>query len=107
MVQDVGLAESIWIASPHKKMLNSLLHRLPLTEWFRPKKSITAPKKKKKAAEAAKKSAKPGAAAQQGNAPPNKILFVTNLPEETTEQMLQLVFQPYELSTFQANLVCW
>lgn len=27
--------------------------------------------------------------------PPNKILFCTNLPEETTEQMLSLLFNPY------------
>ncbi|VDK29140.1 unnamed protein product [Gongylonema pulchrum] len=27
--------------------------------------------------------------------PPNKILFCTNLPEETTEQMLALLFNPY------------
>lgn len=26
--------------------------------------------------------------------PPNKILFCTNLPEETTEQMLSLLFNP-------------
>jgi U2 small nuclear ribonucleoprotein B'' len=63
----------------------------------RPKKSITAPKKKKKPVETARKSTKTSGdvAKQQGVAPPNKILFVTNLPDETTEQMLQLVFQPF------------
>ncbi len=30
-----------------------------------------------------------------GNAPPHKILFVQNLPEETTSAMLALLFQQY------------
>lgn len=30
-----------------------------------------------------------------GHAPPNKILFVQNLPEATTQNMLQLLFQQY------------
>jgi hypothetical protein len=27
-----------------------------------------------------------------GEMPPNQILFVSNLPEETTDQMLQMLF---------------
>uniref|UniRef100_A0A914ZW13 RRM domain-containing protein n=1 Tax=Parascaris univalens TaxID=6257 RepID=A0A914ZW13_PARUN len=38
---------------------------------------------------------KPAAAAVEKTNPPNKILFCTNLPEETTEQMLSLLFNPY------------
>jgi len=34
-------------------------------------------------------------AGQTGEAPPNKILFCTNLPEETTEQMLQMLFNQF------------
>jgi len=30
-----------------------------------------------------------------GDAPPNKILFCTNLPEETTEQMLHMLFNQF------------
>lgn len=39
----------------------------------------------------------PGAAAggPEGAAPPNKILFVQNLPEATTAQMLTMLFQQY------------
>uniref|UniRef100_A0A915A5Q1 RRM domain-containing protein n=1 Tax=Parascaris univalens TaxID=6257 RepID=A0A915A5Q1_PARUN len=29
------------------------------------------------------------------NNPPNKILFCTNLPNETTKQMLSILFSPY------------
>jgi len=30
-----------------------------------------------------------------GEQPPNQILFLTNLPEETTEIMLQMLFNQY------------
>jgi RNA recognition motif-containing protein len=54
-------------------------------------------KKKKKAVEPAptkKGKAVGGKEAQRSNAPPNKILFITNLPAECTEEMLRVVFQP-------------
>ncbi|KHN77115.1 U2 small nuclear ribonucleoprotein B'', partial [Toxocara canis] len=38
---------------------------------------------------------RPAAPAVEKVNPPNKILFCTNLPEETTEQMLSLLFNPY------------
>uniref|UniRef100_A0A915DRF4 RRM domain-containing protein n=1 Tax=Ditylenchus dipsaci TaxID=166011 RepID=A0A915DRF4_9BILA len=65
----------------------------------RPKKSLSTQKKKKKIVETTAKKTKTNVKAEGGqgksNAPPNKILFVTNLPEETTEHMLKLVFQPF------------
>lgn len=63
--------------------------------FFRPKKNIALPKKKKKVetVTTAKKT-KSSLKGEKTNAPPNKILFVTNLPEETNSQMLRLVFQP-------------
>ncbi|KAI1710604.1 RNA recognition motif domain-containing protein [Ditylenchus destructor] len=64
----------------------------------RPKKNIATQKKKKKV-EVAPKKTKASVKTEEGGphkaAPPNKILFVTNLPEETTEQMLRLVFQSF------------
>jgi len=43
------------------------------------------------------KSGKPDTAAQDntGAAPPNEILFVTNLPEETNEMMLSMLFNQF------------
>ncbi|KAL3078764.1 hypothetical protein niasHS_014546 [Heterodera schachtii] len=63
----------------------------------RPKKNIAVPKKKKKLAEGpTKKSKTSGKEGQQrSTAPPNKILFITNLPPECTEEMLRVVFQPF------------
>ena len=34
-----------------------------------------------------------GTGAPTGREPPNKILFLTNLPEETNDQMLIMLFQ--------------
>lgn len=36
-----------------------------------------------------------GAAAAEGPAPPNKILFIQNLPHQTTPMMLQMLFSQY------------
>merc|ERR1712179_851532 len=43
------------------------------------------------------KSGKPDCASQDntGAAPPNEILFVTNLPEETNEMMLGMLFNQF------------
>ncbi|KAK0407007.1 hypothetical protein QR680_018944 [Steinernema hermaphroditum] len=68
----------------------------------RPKRQIvrSVDKKKKKgvAPTDAKKPANapgPVGEAQRPTAPPNKILFCTNLPPETTEQMLHLLFSQF------------
>ena len=37
------------------------------------------------------------APAQQAPEVPNQILFLTNLPEETNEMMLSMLFQQYAL----------
>lgn len=47
--------------------------------------------KERKAAKSKDATASDGAGAG-GEMPPNKILFVTNLPEETTQQMLHVLF---------------
>ncbi|VDK43341.1 unnamed protein product [Anisakis simplex] len=61
------------------------------------RKKQTVPKESKKGrTEKTATTAKPAnVAAEKTNNPPNKILFCTNLPEETTEQMLSLLFNPY------------
>ncbi|KAI6229700.1 hypothetical protein M3Y99_01145100 [Aphelenchoides fujianensis] len=65
----------------------------------RERKDIPLPKKKKKVAEPARKTAAAGPDGQKGdhrpNAQPNKILFVTNLPENANEQLIRTVFQPF------------
>jgi len=82
----------------------------------RPKKSKEDAKKKKKAKENKKVPQGPPiqpvmnpmmgfgmpmqpmghpALAQMGEQPPNQILFLTNLPEETTEVMLQMLFNQF------------
>lgn len=38
--------------------------------------------------------------------PPNQILFLTNLPEETNEMMLSMLFTQYELRVF-CKLILW
>merc|ERR1739844_895459 len=59
----------------------------------RPKKAPAESKKAKK------RAAKAEAAAQGrggvGDAPPNQILFLTNLPEETNEMMLSMLFNQF------------
>ena len=60
--------------------------------------------KAKKAPNAEKKSKKKSVAKEvaaniqtkaSGDAPPNQILFLTNLPEETNEMMLQMLFNQF------------
>ena len=73
----------------------------------RPKKEQTEAKKKTKKPKAGAGGAA-GAAANQGgvdNAPPNQILFLTNLPSETNEMMLSMLFNQFpgfkEVSIYQ------
>jgi hypothetical protein len=76
-------------------MLFDILIHVPL--HCRPKKNIAVAKKKKKVVEATtttKKGKTAGKEGQRSTAPPNKILFLTNLPPECTEEMLRVVFQP-------------
>ena len=54
-------------------------------------------KKKSKKAKAGAGGIAGAAAAQGGvdNAPPNQILFLTNLPSETNEMMLSMLFNQF------------
>uniref|UniRef100_A0AC34F3L8 RRM domain-containing protein n=1 Tax=Panagrolaimus sp. ES5 TaxID=591445 RepID=A0AC34F3L8_9BILA len=64
----------------------------------RPRKTITAPKPKKDAVPAKKAKASEGRGGdekQKGGAPPNKILFLSNLPEDVTDDMIRMVFCPF------------
>ncbi|PKA54488.1 U2 small nuclear ribonucleoprotein B'' [Apostasia shenzhenica] len=43
----------------------------------------------------ASQSTRPGKSGSQESVPPNNILFIQNLPHETTSMMLQILFQQY------------
>lgn len=60
----------------------------------KPKKKIEdQPKKEKKKTHAA--GGQSGATANGSDSSPNKILFLTNLPNETDQMTLQMLFQPF------------
>ena len=62
----------------------------------RPKKAPGEAKKKSKKPKAGTGVAGAGAAGQGvDNAPPNQILFLTNLPPETNEMMLSMLFNQF------------
>lgn len=68
----------------------------------RPKKIRPPPSKEDEAPKKKKKNKDPnripgGANAEQ---PPNQILFLTNLPDETSEMMLSMLFNQYGFSIF-------
>ena len=60
----------------------------------RPKKAPMESKKAKKRAAKAEAAAQ-GRGGVGGDAPPNQILFLTNLPEETNETMLSMLFNQF------------
>ena len=72
---------------------------LLLVQSFRPRKTQAAPRPKKDVAVPAKKAknsdTRTGDEKQKGGAPPNKILFLSNLPEDVTEEMIRMVFCPF------------
>jgi len=71
---------------------SDIISKMKGTFQERPKRPATESKKAKK------KAAKEAAAAQGrnvGDAPPNQILFLTNLPEETNEMMLSMLFNQF------------
>ena len=53
------------------------------------------------------KSGKPDSALQDGSSsvPPNEILFVTNLPEETNEMMLGMLFNQVDIIIYLSVVV--
>ena len=61
----------------------------------RPKKAPSEIKKKSKKPKAGAAGAGAGGQAGVDNAPPNQILFLTNLPPETNEMMLSMLFNQF------------
>lgn len=47
------------------------------------------------------------AAGPDAQAPPNKILFVQNLPEATTDQMLSMLFSQFPGFSEVGSCCCW
>ena len=70
---------------------SDIIAKMKGTYQERPKRAPTESRKSKK------KAAREAASAQGrvGDAPPNQILFLTNLPEETTETMLSMLFNQF------------
>lgn len=91
----------------YAKTDSDVIAKLKGTFSERPKRSKDDNKKKKKAKDSKNKQPVApggftGAPIQQqmgqqalGNQPPNQILFLTNLPEETNEVMLQMLFNQF------------
>jgi len=75
---------------------SDMIAKIKGTFQERPKKTPAELKKKSKKPKAG--AAAGGAVANQGgvdNAPPNQILFLTNLPTETNEMMLSMLFNQF------------
>jgi U2 small nuclear ribonucleoprotein B'' len=84
----------------YSKTDSDMIAKIKGTFTERPKKTQVGPKKGKKGkAGAVAPVGAPvgGAPAVQGvdNAPPNQILFLTNLPQETNEMMLSMLFNQF------------
>merc|ERR1712029_757588 len=73
---------------------SDLISKLKGTFTERPKKAPTESKKAKKRAAKAEAAAQ-GRGGPMGDAPPNQILFLTSLPEETNEMMLSMLFNQF------------
>ena len=71
---------------------SDMIAKLKGTFQERPKKAPTESKKAKKRAAKAEAAAQ---GRQGGEAPANQILFLTNLPEETNETMLSMLFNQF------------
>jgi len=85
----------------YAKQDSDQIAKLKGTFQERPKRLKDDAKKKKKPKEAKKSAAQGGYGnamqntGYMGEQPPNQILFLTNLPEETTEVMLQMLFNQF------------
>jgi len=80
----------------YSKSDSDMIAKIKGTFQERPKKTPAELKKKSKKPKAG--AAAGGAVANQGgvdNAPPNQILFLTNLPTETNEMMLSMLFNQF------------
>ena len=81
----------------YSKTDSDMIAKIKGTYQERPKKAPGEAKKKSKKAKAGAGGIAGAAAAQGGvdNAPPNQILFLTNLPQETNEMMLSMLFNQF------------
>jgi len=81
----------------YSKTDSDMIAKIKGTYQERPKKAPGEAKKKSKKAKAGAGGIAGAAAAQGGvdNAPPNQILFLTNLPSETNEMMLSMLFNQF------------
>ena len=83
----------------YSKTDSDMIAKIKGTFQERPKKAPAEIKKKSKKSKSAGAGAGgPGAVGGQGgvdNAPPNQILFLTNLPGETNEMMLSMLFNQF------------
>jgi len=81
----------------YSKTDSDMIAKMKGTFQERPKKAPGEAKKKSKKPKAGTGAAGTGAAGQGGvdNAPPNQILFLTNLPTETNEMMLSMLFNQF------------
>ena len=81
----------------YSKTDSDMIAKMKGTFQERPKKAPGEAKKKSKKPKAGTGAAGAGAAGQGGvdNAPPNQILFLTNLPTETNEMMLSMLFNQF------------
>jgi len=81
----------------YSKVDSDMIAKMKGTFQERPKKAPGEAKKKSKKPKAGAGAAGAGAAGQGGvdNAPPNQILFLTNLPTETNEMMLSMLFNQF------------
>merc|ERR1719162_1869649 len=75
-------------------MDSDVIAKMKGTFTERPKKAPMESKKAKKRAAKAEAAAQ-GRGGVGGDAPPNQILFLTNLPEETNEMMLSMLFNQF------------
>jgi len=78
----------------YSKTDSDVIAKLKGTFKERPKK-IRPPKPEKSIEEKKAKKAKKDEAAATAEQPPNQILFLTNLPEETNEMMLSMLFNQF------------
>lgn len=83
----------------YSKTDSDLIAKLKGTYSERPKKIRPPPTKEDEAPKKKKKNKDPNRIPGGNNAeqPPNQILFLTNLPDETSEMMLSMLFNQYVL----------
>lgn len=80
----------------YAKTDSDVISKIKGTFQERPKKIRPPPSKDEDAPKKKKKNKDPNrVAANNAEQPPNQILFLTNLPDETSEMMLSMLFNQY------------